>query len=182
MSFIGKEVLYIPPGVIIFQKKNYIIASSAKGVLKKRIHLGLICKKYTNKIFLTPRKSKISPFFSREWGSLRISLWKMFLGVFNPFALKLIFIGIGYRFEIKREVLRMRLGFSHQVCFKIPFSLFIEQTSKRPPGLLLKHIDFMKLKTIISKLQYLKKPEPYKGKGLVVPGQFIYRKQGKRKN
>ena len=181
MSFIGRETLYIPPNIQVLKYKNFIIAKGRVGILKKEIKIGLLVKKVKSRLYLIARnKGNTNAEFSKEWGTLRVSLWKMFFGVFTKYSMKLIFVGIAHRFNIADDILKMRFGFSHKICFQIPFDLSLSQADKRPPSIIIEHFDYMKLRTIASKLQVIKKPEPYKGKGICFEGQKISRKIGKR--
>jgi large subunit ribosomal protein L6 len=182
MSFIGREFLLIPPNVVIKQHKNFLIAKGKNGVTKIKIDLGLNVRKLKNRVLLEPRKKNIKSEFSRSWGSLRMNLWKMFLGVFNLFACKMVFIGIGYRYYLNKNYLGLRLGLSHGIKIKLPKSLKISGSKKkRPLSLFLEHTDFMKLKSFCFQLQSLKPPEPYKGKGILFENQKVKRKIGKKK-
>lgn len=185
MSFIGREILYIPPTVSVKVHKGYFIVKGEAGTLKKKINVGLRVKKLGhNKIALIPRRTdKLPSAFSKEWGTLKAILWNMLLGVFQKYSIKLIFVGVGYRFAFsnKERLLTMRLGFSHRVAFKFPFGLSAKKADRRPPSFVLEHMDYVKIRTIASNLQHCKKPEPYKGKGICFKGQVVYRKEGKKK-
>lgn len=111
------------------------------------------------------------------WGTYGSHISNMIEGVNTPFTQKLIIEGIGYKADIKGDKIVFNLGFSHQISVQIPEGLTLK-TDKN--AVIITGVDKEKVSQFAAYIRSLKKPEPYKGKGIMYEGERIRRKQGKK--
>lgn len=114
-------------------------------------------------------------------GLYRALLYNMVVGVTEGFEKKLEIEGIGYKADIQKKVLELQLGYAHMIHFLLPqeVDLAIERGTSKNPILVLKSCDKQLLGQVAAKIRSFRKPEPYKGKGIRVVGEYVRRKQGK---
>lgn len=179
MSRIGKKIIQIPA------KTEVTLENTSAGVLLTvKGPLGTLAREFkndigivvsANDITLTPVKETLA---SRAlWGTYSSHIQNMINGVNTLFAKKLILEGIGYKSEVKGTNLQMALGFSHPVIVAIPADLKVtaEKNLITVSGMNKEIVG-----SFAASLRDLKKPEPYKGKGMRYEGEVIKRKQGKK--
>jgi large subunit ribosomal protein L6 len=112
-------------------------------------------------------------------GATRAHLANMILGVTKGYEKKLELQGVGFRAAVQGKSLNLTLGFSHPVSYPVPEGITIETPSQTE--ILIKGIDRQKVGQVAAEIRRWRKPEPYKGKGIKYAGEFIFRKEGKKK-
>ncbi len=180
MSRIGKLPVAIPSGVTInVGKDNLVTVKGPKGELQQQVNPDLIVKVNDNELTIErPSESKEHKSFHGLYRSL---INNMVVGVSEGFKIEMEFVGVGYRAESKGQMLEMSLGYSHNIHFEIPNEVKIEAITERRsnPRLILESCDKQLVGHIAAKIRSLRKPEPYKGKGIKFKGEELRRKAGK---
>ena len=175
MSRIGKKVISVPKGVEVNFTAPTFTVKGTGGTLTKDFKKDIEINVTPTEITLVP---KVSTLESRAlWGTYSSHIQNMVKGVTTPFVKKLILEGIGYKSEVKGTNLVMSLGFSHQVNVAIPTPIKLTAEKNLIVGT---SPDKEVLGSFMAKVRSLKKPEPYKGKGMRYEGEVIKRKQGKK--
>jgi large subunit ribosomal protein L6 len=113
------------------------------------------------------------------WGTARAVVAKSIAGLVKHFEKKIDMVGVGYRASVQGNKLVMQLGYSHDVEYEIPADLKI--SCEKPTTIVVQGADAQRVGQVVRELQSYRKPEPYKGKGLIIQGQYVYRKEGKKK-
>lgn len=179
MSNIGKQYIKLPQGVIINIINNKILVKGNKGNLIRDIPENLTVIKRGSYIYIYPNNyDNLHPHRFSEWGTFRSNLKNMIKGVHQGFYIKLQLVGIGYKVSIEKDILILKLGFSHLVYFKIPSDIKIQIL--KSTLLSIHGIDYKYLTEIAHKIRSLKIPEPYKGKGIRYLNEIIIKKEGKK--
>lgn len=175
MSRIGKQPIVIPSGVTVKIDGNLILVKGPKGELKKEIPAEIQVALKDNQIVLRPAKETKKT--SALWGLSRALLANLIEGVTRGFEKKLEIEGIGYKMMLQGRDLILSLGFSHPVQFKTPAGIDfkVEKNVIEISG-----IDKELVAQTAANIRALKKPEPYKGKGIHYVGEVIRRKAGKK--
>jgi large subunit ribosomal protein L6 len=174
MSRIGKLPIKIPSGVTITVDTNEIAVSGSKGTLKQFTMPGIIVKQEADELLV--RRINDEPKNRAKHGLMRALLNNMVSGVSQGFSKKLEINGVGYRVALQGANLKFNLGFSHDVIYNIPAGVaaIVEQNVITVSG-----IDKQQVGQVAAEIRALKKPEPYKGKGIKYVGERIIRKSGK---
>lgn len=176
MSRLGKKEIAIPAGVTVTQEGNAIRVKGPKGELSRSFLSDITITVSPTGITLAPRGS-MTVHKRALWGTYWSHLRNMIKGVTEGWSEKLLIEGTGYKWSVSGSNLDLSLGFSHPVKLAIPAGL----TVKAEKGeLSLSGIDKEALGSFAAYVRSLKKPEPYKGKGIRYVGEVIERKQGKR--
>ena len=175
MSRIGKKVIVIPEKTEVSLASGVFTVKGPLGTLTKNFKSDIEVKINGKEITLVPKKETIET--RALWGTYGSHIVNMIAGVNIPFVKKLILEGIGYKSEVKGNNLVLALGFSHPVNVAIPEGLKItaEKNIITATG-----IDKELVGQFTAQVRSLKKPEPYKGKGMRYEGEVIKRKQGKK--
>ncbi len=175
MSRIGKKVIAIPTGTEVSQSGSTLSVKGPLGTLSKTFKSDIEVKIGEGEVTLSPKRDTLEN--RALWGTYASHLINMVAGVTTPFAKKLILEGIGFKSEVKGTNLVMALGFSHPVIVPIPEGLKVtaEKNVITTSG-----SDKELVGGFVAKVRSLKKPEPYKGKGMRYEGEVIKRKQGKK--
>lgn len=175
MSRIGKKPIVIPQGVTVEINGLQIFVHGPKGELRRELPPAIIVRIEGNEILTEPREhTKKTPAL---WGLTRSLVANMVTGVTAGFEKKLEFEGIGFRVVVDGDGLTLQLGFSHPVKFKTPAGItcLVEKNTITISG-----IDKELVGETAASVRALKKPEPYKGKGIRYKGEVIRRKAGKK--
>lgn len=175
MSRIGKKPIQIPPGVTVRETDGIFYIKGPKGELEVKAIPGIAVSFVDLQIICTPmRESKKS---GALWGLARALIANAVMGVTEGFQKKLEIQGIGYRAEAKGKEIIFNLGFSHPVSFHIPetINVVIEKNIITVSG-----VDRALVGETAAKIRLLKKPEPYKGKGIRYFGEIVKIKAGKK--
>lgn len=174
MSRIGKLPIEIPSGVTITVDENWINVSGSKGSLKQFTMPGVLVQQTDNQLIVTRESDE--PQIRARHGLLRTLVANMVIGVSKGFEKKLELNGVGYRVSLAGSGLKFNLGFSHDVNYTLPqgITASVEQNVITISG-----IDKQQVGQVAAEVRALKKPEPYKGKGIKYVGERIIRKSGK---
>ena len=115
----------------------------------------------------------------QQWGMSRTQVANLVTGVTTGFKREMEITGVGYRAAVQGKVLKLSLGYSHDVDFAIPDGVTI--TTPKPTEIVVEGIDQQVVGQVAANIREWRKPEPYKGKGIRYKGEFIFRKEGKKK-
>jgi len=175
MSRIGKQTIEIPEKTEITKNDGLISVKGPLGELKREFKDDIEIVIDGKEIKLKPKQE--SPFSSALWGTYASHIKNMVDGVNTAYEKKLIVEGVGFKVEIVGKELVLNLGFSHQIKVGIPedLNIVVEKNTITISG-----INKETVGQFASKIKSLKKPEPYKGKGIRYEGEVIRRKQGKK--
>jgi len=174
MSRVGKLPVPIPSGVTITLDDNEITVAGGKGTLKQFTMPDISVKQEGDQLIVS--RANDEPKIRAKHGLMRALLNNMVTGVSEGFSKKLEINGVGYRVALAGTDLKMNLGFSHDVIYKLPAGITaaVEQNVITISG-----IDRQQVGQVAAEIRALKKPEPYKGKGIKYQGERILRKSGK---
>jgi len=175
MSKIGKKPIEIPEGVTIAVEEQAVKVKGPKGELSFKLPKEVGLKLNGRQLLVLPiGKSKKTPAL---WGTIRAVVANMIIGVEKGFEKKLEIEGIGFKAQIQGNDLILNLGFSHPVVFKPPEGIKI---SVEKNTIIVSGISLELVGQTAANIRALKKPEPYKGKGIRYAGEVIRRKTGKK--
>ncbi len=174
MSRLGKQPVTIPSGVTVTVENGLMTVTGPKGTLTRAIKPDVTVAVEEGAVVLTPGKTVLAPAL---WGTYAAHVRNMIKGVTEGFTKILDIEGVGYRAEVKGTTLNLTVGFSHPVHLAIPegITALVEKTA-----ITLSSADKDLLGQFAANVRKVKKPEPYKGKGIRYRGEFIIRKQGKK--
>ena len=177
MSRIGKKPVAIPSGVTATVADGVLSMKGPKGTLSMPMAEEVTWDVQADSIGVQPANdTKRARAF---WGMQRTLVQNLVTGVTEGFSKKLLITGVGYRAASQGKVLKLQLGYSHDVNFDIPEGIEIktpDQTTVEISG-----IDKQKVGQVAAEIRRWRKPEPYKGKGIKYAGEYIFRKEGKKK-
>jgi len=177
MSRIGKKPVAIPTGVTASLDGQTVKAKGPKGELQFTVPERIEVKQQDGGIKVDPRDD--SKLARSQWGMSRTMVSNIFTGVTKGFEKKLEINGVGYKAAVAGKVLKLSLGYSHDVDFPIPDGITI--AAPKPTELVVTGIDKQKVGQVAAEIREYRGPEPYKGKGVKYAGEFIFRKEGKKK-
>jgi large subunit ribosomal protein L6 len=179
MSRIGNAPITVPEGVEITQSENTVTVKGKKGELSQVMDTCVEMKIEDNTI--TFNRVSNDPDHRAKHGLYRSLVSNMIIGVNEGFKKEMEVIGVGYRAVAKGQLLEMALGFSHAIVLEIPSEIKVSAVSEKgkAPIVTLESHDKQLLGQVASKIRSLRKPEPYKGKGIRYVGENIRRKAGK---
>ncbi len=174
MSRVGKLPIAIPSGVTITIEPSEIIVAGGKGTLSQFTMPDITVTQEGNELIVS--RANDEPKIRAKHGLMRALLNNMVTGVTDGFSKKLEINGVGFRVAAQGADLKLNLGFSHDVIFKVPAGVTtkIEQNTITVTG-----ISRQQVGQVAAEIRALKKPEPYKGKGIKYEGERIIRKSGK---
>ena len=179
MSRIGKAPIAIPAGVTVTVSGEKVTVKGTKGTLEQTVHSDLSVKVEDGHVIVT------RPTDDREHraqhGLWRALIHNMVVGVSEGYRKEMELVGVGYRATATGQVLELALGYSHAIYIKLPPEVKVEAKSERNknPLIILESDDKQLLGQVCAKIRSLRKPEPYKGKGIKFVGEIIRRKSGK---
>ena len=179
MSKIGKINIAIPDKVKVVLNGNLLNVEGPLGKKSLNIDTSMFDLKIDEGKSVSIKPKNINPDTKRLWGMNRSLLNNAIIGTSKGYTKTLELSGVGYRASLKGKQLSMQLGFSHDVNFNIPDTIKIlveKQTIIKITG-----SDKQEVGMIASKIKSYRPPEPYKGKGIKEQGQYILRKEGKKK-
>ncbi len=175
MSRIGKLQLTIPTGVTVTQTGGVVHVKGPKGDLTRAVREEVEITIDGTSVTSAPRRNDK---FSRAlWGTYMSHIRNMITGVVTPFEKKLLVEGVGFKWDVKGDILNLSLGFSHPVTMKIPAGITV---TAEKGSLTIVGVDKEAVSLFAMKVRSLKKPEPYKGKGIRYSTETVRRKQGKK--
>jgi large subunit ribosomal protein L6 len=177
MSRIGKKPVIIPAGVTAKVDGQSISVKGGKGELSFTAPDNVSVALREGKIVVTPGNDSTQA--RAMWGTTRAMINSLMTGVSNGFERKLEITGVGYKAVVSGKSVRLSLGYSHDVNFQIPAGIAI--AAPKPTELSITGIDKRQVGQTAAEIRALRPPEPYKGKGVKYAGEFIFRKEGKKK-
>lgn len=177
MSRIGKKPVELPSGVTASVSGQTIEVKGPKGTRSFKATDDVTIAVDGNVVTVTPRgKSKRA---RQQWGMSRTMVANLAAGVSEGFKKELELSGVGYRAQMQGNTLKLSLGYSHDVNFEVPAGVTVK--ADKPTEILVEGIDEQLVGQVAANIREWRKPEPYKGKGIKYKGEYIFRKEGKKK-
>jgi len=177
MSRIGKKPVDLPSGVTATVSGQEIEVKGPKGTRSFKATDDVSLSVEDNTVVITPRgKSKRA---RQQWGMSRTQVQNLVVGVTEGFKKELEIQGVGYRAQMQGNVLKLNLGLSHDVDIPTPDGVTI--TAPKQTEIVIEGTDQQLVGQVAANIREWRKPEPYKGKGIRYKGEFIFRKEGKKK-
>lgn len=177
MSRIGKHPVKMPAGVSATITSDEVIIKGKLGELKTHIPHGVTVKQENDEVVVTPVSQDKE--HRMLWGTVRANINNMVKGVSEGYTRKLELIGVGYKAQAQGQVLKLSLGYSHDINYNIPAG--IKAATPQPTSIELSGIDKQLLGQVASEIRSYRSPEPYKGKGVKYEEETVLRKVGKKK-
>ena len=177
MSRVGKKPIPVPAGVTAKVDGQTVSLKGAKGELNFTVPEDVDVVLENGEIKVDPRSD--SKQAQAMWGMSRAMIQNLATGVTKGFERKLEITGVGYKAAVQGKKLQLSLGYSHDIDFPIPDGITI--VAARPTELTISGIDKREVGQVAAEIRSFRPPEPYKGKGVKYAGEFIFRKEGKKK-
>ncbi|MBN9553060.1 MAG: 50S ribosomal protein L6 [Alphaproteobacteria bacterium] len=177
MSRIGKKPVALPKGVTASVEGQTVKVKGPKGELSVKLVREVSVKVDDHGITITPDKDQERS--AQMWGLSRTLVNNLVTGVTTGFTQKLEIQGVGYRAAVQGKNLNLQLGFSHDVVYPIPAGITI--TSEKPTQISVSGMDKQLVGQVAAEIRGYRRPEPYKGKGVRYEGEYVRRKEGKKK-
>ena len=177
MSRVGKKPVVIPSGVTASVDGQTVKVKGSKGELSFLVPSEVTVAMQDGAVKVDPRdQSKAA---RSRWGMSRAQVANLVEGVSKGFEKRLEISGVGYRAAMAGKVLKLSLGYSHDIDYEVPAGITV--TTPRPTEVVIAGIDRQKVGQVAAEIREYRGPEPYKGKGVKYAGEFIFRKEGKKK-
>jgi large subunit ribosomal protein L6 len=177
MSRVGKKSVVIPAGVTANVDGQTVNVKGPKGAVQLVLHGDVGAKLEAGGIKIDPRnETKLA---RALWGTSRALIANLVTGVTKGFEQRLEITGVGYRASVQGKNLQIALGYSHDIVHPIPDGITV--VTPKPTEIVVTGIDKQKVGQVAANIRDYRPPEPYKGKGIKYAGEFIFRKQGKKK-
>lgn len=177
MSRIGKKPVPVPAGVTATVSGQTIEVKGPKGTLSFTATDDVSITLADGSVSVRPRGT--SKRARQQWGMSRSMIANLVTGVTQGFRKELEIQGVGYRAAMQGNVLKMALGYSHEVSFDVPKGVTV--TTPKQTEIVIEGIDPQLVGQVAANIREWRGPEPYKGKGIRYKGEFIFRKEGKKK-
>ena len=177
MSRVGKHEVILPAGVTLSQVGN-VVTIKGKAASRDYVVPDCINCEKTEKGFLVTPKEKTQRGRSL-WGTTQRNLSNIVKGFDKGFTLNITLVGVGYRAAVAGSKLTLQLGYSHDIVYDIPQG--IEIKCEKPTSIAITGYDKQLVGSVGARLRQFRKPDPYKGKGVIRETEFIIRKEGKKK-
>jgi large subunit ribosomal protein L6 len=174
MSRIGNRKIEVPEGVTVKVENDIVTVTGPKGSLSQKMLKGISLEQEGNTITLT----RVNDAAKAMHGTMNALLHNMILGVTKGYEKGLEIIGVGYRFNVAGNKLTINAGYSHPVVMDVPEGLTVEAPSNTE--IVIKGIDKVLIGEFAANVRKVRKPEPYKGKGIRYKDEHIQRKEGKK--
>jgi large subunit ribosomal protein L6 len=177
MSRIGKKPIALPSGVTATVESGTLTVKGPKGTLTMALVDDVDYAVEDGAVTVQPGNDgqRARAF----WGMQRTMVQNLVTGVTEGFTKTLLITGVGYRANLQGKTLKLQLGYSHDVDFAVPDGIEIktpDQTTVQISG-----VDRQQVGQVAAEIRRWRRPEPYKGKGIKYQGEFIFRKEGKKK-
>jgi large subunit ribosomal protein L6 len=177
MSRVGKKPVSVPAGVTATVDGQTVKVKGTKGELSFLVPEEVTVAMENGAVQVNPRdESKTA---RAKWGMSRSQIANLVEGVSKGFERRLEINGVGYKAAVAGKVLKLSLGYSHDVDYAIPAGVTI--TTPKPTEVVVVGIDKQRVGQTAAEIRDFRGPEPYKGKGVKYAGEFIFRKEGKKK-
>jgi len=177
MSRIGKKPVELPKGVSATVSGQSIEVKGPKGTRSFTAGDDVTITMEGTTVTVTPRGT--SKRARQQWGMVRSMVANLVEGVTTGFKKELEIQGVGYRAAMAGNVLKLSLGYSHEVNFEVPKGVTV--TSPKQTEIVIEGIDQQLVGQVAANIREWRRPEPYKGKGIRYKGEFVFRKEGKKK-
>ena len=177
MSRIGKRPVDLPGGVTATVSGQTVEVKGPKGTRAFTATDDVTIAIEDGAVTVKPRGT--SKRARQQWGMSRTQVANLVTGVSDGFKKEMEITGVGYRAAVQGKVLKLSLGYSHDVEFEIPAAVTV--TTPKPTEITVEGIDQQVVGQVAANIREWRKPEPYKGKGIRYKGEFIFRKEGKKK-
>jgi large subunit ribosomal protein L6 len=178
MSRVGKAPVAIPSGVTVTVNPSEIVIKGGKGELKSKLTPEVKVEVKDGKVLVHPA-NKSNKRSRAMWGTVRNNVRNMVEGVSTGFTKKMEIQGVGYRASADKNFLTIALGFSHEIKYAIPTGITI--AVDKQTALAITGFDKKLVGQVAAEIRELRKPEPYKGKGVRYEGEYVRQKEGKKK-
>ena len=177
MSRVGKHPVVVPSGVDVAVVGREIKVKGKLGELTAKLTDDVVIDIGNGQVVVTPiNQGKRA---RSMWGTSRSLIDNMVTGVSEGFKVELEIQGVGYRASVAGNTLTLQLGFSHDIEFSMPDGIKIE--CEKPTQIVVSGIDRQRVGQVAAEIRKFRKPEPYKGKGIRYVGEWVRRKEGKKK-
>jgi large subunit ribosomal protein L6 len=177
MSRIGKKPIAVPSGVTASVEGQTVKVTGPKGAVQLALVDDVVVAMDKGAITVNPRQ--MNKRGRAMWGTARTLVSNLVTGVSKGFEEKLEITGVGYRAAVQGKNLNLQLGFSHDVTFPIPEGITI--TTPKPTEINISGMHKQVVGQVAAEIRGYRPPEPYKGKGVKYAGEYIFRKEGKKK-
>jgi large subunit ribosomal protein L6 len=177
MSRIGKKAVPIPSGVTANVEGQTVKVKGPKGAMQVVLPDDVTVVMDKGEVKVDPRNDGKRA--RSMWGTSRTLVNNLVTGVTKGFEKKLEITGVGYRAALQGKNLQIALGYSHDVIYPVPEGIAI--ATPKPTEIVVTGIDKQKVGQVAAEIRAFRPPEPYKGKGVKYAGEFIFRKEGKKK-
>jgi large subunit ribosomal protein L6 len=177
MSRVGKNPVKVPAGVTVHTVNDNLVVKGKLGELSLPLSSNTSVVFENDEITVAPLSE--DKFARMMWGTMRNRIANMVTGVSTGFSQNLEILGVGYRAQVQGQNLVLQLGYSHDIVYPIPVGITI--VSEKPTAITVKGIDKQVVGAVVAKIKSYRPPEPYKGKGIRKEGEYVRRKEGKKK-
>ena len=177
MSRVAKNPVKLPAGVEVKLAGQQLSVKGAKGTLELNVHASVEVVQDSGELRFATREGDLQ---NRAMaGTTRALVNNMVIGVSQGFERKLQLVGVGYKAQVKGQVLNLSLGFSHPIDYELPYGVTAETPSQT--DILIKGIDKQLVGQVAAEIRDFRRPEPYKGKGVRYSDEVVRRKEAKKK-
>jgi large subunit ribosomal protein L6 len=177
MSRIGRKAVAVPSGVTANVEGQTVKVKGPKGAMQVVLPDDVTAKMESGGVKVDPRND--SKRARSMWGTSRTLVSNLMTGVTKGFEKKLEITGVGYRAALQGKSLQLALGYSHDVNYPVPEGIAI--ATPKPTEIVITGMDKQKVGQVAAEIRAFRPPEPYKGKGVKYAGEYIFRKEGKKK-
>ncbi len=177
MSRVGKHAVKIPSDVSLTQNGQKLEVSGKLGKLSLNVPEIITIENQQNSVLFVPKNQ--SDEARSLWGTAQRNFSNMVKGVSEGFTVNLNLVGVGYKAAVQGSNVVIQLGFSHDVVYPIPEGVFV--TCEKPTHISIKGACKQHIGQIAAEIRNHRRAEPYKGKGVIRDGEFVVRKEGKKK-
>jgi large subunit ribosomal protein L6 len=177
MSRVGKHEVILPAGVAMSQAGNVVTLTGKTGIKNYEVPDCINFEKTEKGFLITPKETTQRG--RSLWGTTQRNLSNIVKGLDKGFTLNITLVGVGYRAAVAGTKLTLQLGYSHDTVYDIPKG--IEIKCEKPTAIAITGFDKQLVGSVGAQLREYRKPEPYKGKGVLRETEFIIRKEGKKK-
>ena len=177
MSRVGKTPIKLPAGVSVSIANNTVEVSGKLGKLSLVYKDVVSVKQESDVVTVIP--SNDSKLARINWGTVQRRIANMVNDVTNGVNINLEMVGVGYRANVQGNKVNLQLGYSHDIVYDLPEG--ITAKSEKPTALTISGFDRQLVGQVAAEIREYRKPEPYKGKGIIRNGEFVLRKEGKKK-
>ncbi len=174
MSRIGNRIINVPDGVTVTEAEGMVEVKGPKGTLSEKMLKGITMKQNESTITL----ERVSDLYKANHGTMNALITNMIKGVKDGYEKSLEIVGVGYRFNVQGKKIVINAGYSHPVEMMVPEGLTVESNGNTE--ITVKGISKVLVGEFAANIRKVRKPEPYKGKGIRYKDEYVRRKEGKK--